>query len=284
MNFQQRKQLIVQTVDERGTVDVHELAELLQTSEMTVRRDLVQLAASGLLYRTRGGAMKVSLATDKHRFANKTAVNAEQKDYICQLAAREIQDGDVIFMDCGSTVFRLCPFIRNKRITVVTNSLPVVAELMYSEVTINLVGGEVDKERQALHGLMADEHIARYRANRAFIGVDGISLEHGLERQQRKGSQHGFSHSPAKRKSLPALRFGEIRNQQIPLFCATKPVRRVNYRHRSKPRRYYGLPAGGHYADQLTHVSNLDRHGRHLYRWPGSIPKRHPAPHQSFEQ
>ncbi|QDK81208.1 DeoR/GlpR transcriptional regulator [Spirosoma sp. KCTC 42546] len=186
MNFQQRKQLIVQTVEERGSIEVPELAELLQTSEMTVRRDLAQLSASGLLYRTRGGAMKVSLATDKHRFANKTAVNAERKDYICQLAAQEIQEGDVIFMDCGSTVFRLCQFIRNKRITVVTNSLPVVAELMDSEVTINLVGGEVDKERQAVHGLIAKEHMARYRANRAFIGVDGISLANGLSANSEK--------------------------------------------------------------------------------------------------
>ena len=180
MNFQRRKQLILRTVEDRGSVDVQELADLLQTSAMTVRRDLVQLAASGLLYRTRGGAMKVSLATDTHRFANKTAVHPEQKDYICQIAAGEIQEGDVIFMDCGSTVFRLCPFIRNKRITVVTNSLPVVAELMASEVSINLVGGEVDKDRQAIHGLMAEEHMARYRANRAFIGVDGISLQNGL--------------------------------------------------------------------------------------------------------
>lgn len=180
MNFQQRKQLIVRTVEERGSAEVSELAELLQSSEMTVRRDLIQLAASGLVYRTRGGAMKVSLATDKHLFANKTAVNAERKDYICQLAAQEIQEGDVIFMDCGSTVFRLCPFIRHKQITVITNSLPVVAELMTSEVAVNLVGGEVDKERQAVHGLIAEEHMARYRANRAFMGVDGISLAHGL--------------------------------------------------------------------------------------------------------
>ncbi|GAB2544646.1 DeoR/GlpR family DNA-binding transcription regulator [Spirosoma aerophilum] len=186
MNFQHRKQLIVQTVDERGSVDVRELADLLQTSEMTVRRDLGQLAAMGLIYRTHGGAMKVSLATDAFRFENKAAVNPERKDYICQLAAQEIQEGDVIFMDCGSTVFRLCPFIRNKRITVITNSLPVIAELISSEVTVNLVGGEVDKERQAVHGLMAEEHIARYRADRAFMGVDGISLEHGLSANSEK--------------------------------------------------------------------------------------------------
>jgi DeoR family fructose operon transcriptional repressor len=186
MNFQNRKQLIVRTVEERGSADVGELAELLQTSEMTVRRDLVQLAASGLIYRTRGGAMKVSLATYKHTFANKTTVHAERKDYICQLAAQDIQEGDVIFMDCGSTVFRLCQFIRNKRITVVTNSLPIVAELMTSDVSVNLVGGEVDKERQAVHGLMAEEHMARYHANRAFIGVDGLSLDHGLSANSEK--------------------------------------------------------------------------------------------------
>ena len=186
MNFQQRKQLIIKTVEERGSIDVGELAALLQTSDMTVRRDLVRLAASGLIYRTRGGAMKVSLATDSHRFANKTAVNADRKDYICQLAAQEIQEGDIIFMDCGSTVFRLCQFIRNKRITVITNSLPVIAELMDSEVQINLVGGEVDKERQAAHGLIAEEHMARYKAHRAFIGVDGISLQNGLSANSEK--------------------------------------------------------------------------------------------------
>lgn len=89
-------------------------------------------------------------------------------------------------MDCGSTVFRLCQFIRNKRITVITNSLPVVAELLLSDVSVNLVGGEVDKERQAIHGLIAEEHMARYRANRAFIGVDGISLQHGLSANSEK--------------------------------------------------------------------------------------------------
>lgn len=193
MNFQQRKQLILKTVDERGSADVRELADLLHASEMTVRRDLIQLSAAGLLYRTRGGAMKISLATDKHRFENKSAVNADRKDYICQLAAQEIEEGDIIFMDCGSTVFRLCPFIRNKRITVVTNSLPVVAELMESEVVVNLAGGEVDKERRAIHGLIAEEHIGRYSANKAFIGVDGISLANGLSANSEREASTGMA-------------------------------------------------------------------------------------------
>ncbi|MGV3560655.1 DeoR/GlpR family DNA-binding transcription regulator [Larkinella arboricola] len=180
MSFPNRKRIILQTVEEKGSVEVKELAELLQTSEITVRRDLTQMATDGLIYRTHGGAMKVSLAKNPVQFVNKTAVNSENKDYICRLAAQQIQEGEVIFMDCGSTVFRLCQFIRNKRIQVITNSLPVVNELLQSEVTVNLVGGEVDAKRQAVHGLIAHEHIARYRAHKAFLGVDGISAANGL--------------------------------------------------------------------------------------------------------
>lgn len=180
MNFQNRKRIILQTLEQAGTADVHELALLLQTSDMTVRRDLVELATQGLLYRTRGGAMRPDLAQNPVRFENKVAQRAEQKMAIARLAAATIQDGDIIFMDCGSTVFQLCPFMRHKRIQVITNSLPVVAELIGSSVTINLVGGEVDAGRQAVHGLMAERHIRLYQATRAFIGVDGLSVENGL--------------------------------------------------------------------------------------------------------
>lgn len=180
MNFQTRKTQILRALDEHNSLDVKDLVDLLNASEMTIRRDLVQLAALGLLVRTRGGAMRAGADVRPFQFANKTALNAHRKDYIAGLAANEIQDGDVLFMDCGSTVFRLCEFVRSKPITVITNSLPVVGALLNSQVTINLVGGEIDHHRQAAHGLVAEQHIARYHANRAFIGADGISLANGL--------------------------------------------------------------------------------------------------------
>ena len=180
MNFQKRKNIILNLLGEQGEVNVKDLAEQIGTSEITVRRDLMALATDGLIYRTHGGAMKIELTKTPFDFNNKVATNIEQKDQICKLAAQEIQDGDIIFMDCGSTVFRLCQLIKQKEIQVITNSLPVVYELASAKVKINLIGGEIDKARQAVHGRIAEEHIARYQATKAFVGVDGISLEKGL--------------------------------------------------------------------------------------------------------
>lgn len=176
MNFQKRKQKIFEELDAQGEVDIKKLATELGISEITARRDLNQLAADGLLYRTHGGAVKVNPQERPHAFVNKAAQNAEVKDAICRVAAAQIEDGDIIFMDCGSTVFRLCQFIRNKRIKVITNSLPVIYELQDSGVSLNIIGGELDDARRAMHGTIANEHIARYRATKAFLGVDGISL------------------------------------------------------------------------------------------------------------
>lgn len=189
MSYQSRKQKILKIVEEQGEADVKELAQKVETSEITIRRDLALMAADGLIFRTHGGAMKLSLANIPASFEQKTATNIEQKDYIARLAAQEIQDGDIIFMDCGSTVFRLCQFIRNKRIKVITNSLPVVYELSNTEVSINLIGGELDNKRQAIHGQIAIEHIRRYKADKAFLGVDGISIENGLSAASEKEAE-----------------------------------------------------------------------------------------------
>jgi DeoR family fructose operon transcriptional repressor len=179
MNYPKRKQKILAHLETRGEVDVKQLADELHASEITIRRDLNQLAADGLLYRTHGGASKVNPFEKPQGFVNKAAQNAAAKDDICRIAARQINDGDIVFMDCGSTVFRLCQFIKNKKIKVITNSLPVIYELQNCAVSLNIIGGEYNKERQAVHGSMAVEHIFKYRAAKAFLGVDGIS-ENGL--------------------------------------------------------------------------------------------------------
>lgn len=180
MNFQKRKKIILDVLEKNGEAGVAELAVLCGTSEITIRRDLTQLATEGRLDRTHGGAMKAGPAKPPFAFHHKNTARAEAKEFIGQLAASQVQNGEVIFMDCGSTVYRMCPYLRQKDIVVITNSLPVVHELLGSRCKINLIGGELDADRQAVHGRMAEEHISRYQVDRAFVGADGVSVKQGL--------------------------------------------------------------------------------------------------------
>jgi DeoR family transcriptional regulator, fructose operon transcriptional repressor len=186
MSYPTRKHKILELIEKNDSVEVPFLAEFLDTSEITIRRDLNRMAAEGLVYRTHGGAMKISLATAPVAFAQKVVANVAAKKEVALKAAQLISDGDVIFMDCGSTVFEMCEFIKNKSIKVVTNSLPVAFALAGSAVQLNFVGGEIDAERQAAHGQMAVEHISRYRVQKAFLGFDGISVAYGISANSEK--------------------------------------------------------------------------------------------------
>jgi len=186
VNSQERKKEILKLTEERNSVTVEMLATALHTSAITIRRDLSALAGDGLIFRTHGGAMKISDTNELIGYVNKTIVNGAAKEYICRNAAKYINDGDTIFLDCGSTVSKLCPFIKYRKIKVITNSLPVIQELIKSSVNLVIIGGQVDKERRAVHGIMALEQVARYQCNKAFIGVDGISLAKGLTANSEK--------------------------------------------------------------------------------------------------
>lgn len=183
MSARSRQKQIVEMLA-AGELSVAQLADMLGISAITIRRDLSVLAGQGQVVRTHGGAM----LPDATSFHSKGGKNQAAKAYIGKLAAAQVQEGEVIFMDCGSTVFQMCAHLRRlSRLTVVTNSLPVVNELVgHPGFTINLIGGELDTQRKAVHGSMALEHIQRYRAAKAFVGVDGFSLANGLSASGEK--------------------------------------------------------------------------------------------------
>ena len=180
MNFQLRKQHMLAVLTQRGSLEAAEMARQLHTTPITIRRDLAQLAADGLVVRTHGGAVLPGVVKNPVAFARKATVNQEQKAHICQLAAGQIAAGDTIFIDCGSTTFQLCALVRHLNIRVVTNSLPVLFELVGSAAQVVVAGGEVDAARQAMHGTVAVEQLRRYQVDKAFLGVDGLSLRRGL--------------------------------------------------------------------------------------------------------
>ncbi|MFH0920924.1 MAG: DeoR/GlpR transcriptional regulator [Fibrobacterota bacterium] len=118
-------------------------------------------------------------------------INKVAKKAIGKKASELITDNDTLFIDCGSTPFQIAQhLIGKKNIRIITNSLPVVSELIHdSEIRIIFLGGEVVNTRHATQGAMAERFIAEYRADKAFIGADGFSFENGLSAyDEREGA------------------------------------------------------------------------------------------------
>jgi DeoR family fructose operon transcriptional repressor len=173
---------ILKTLEQQDFVQVNDLARRLEVSPMTVRRDLAELEQKGLLIRTHGGASKGEAIGSLFSFDRRLQRASAEKRAIGRAAGRLVEDGDILFVDCGTTPFSLCAHLRQrKRLRVITTSLPVASELLHCPgIRLALIGGEVVGERQAVYGAAAERAIGEYHADKAFIGADGLSLAGGL--------------------------------------------------------------------------------------------------------
>lgn len=185
---EKRKRIILNHLNKNDEVSIYRIAELCNISEVTARRDLIELEQKGYLIRTHGGAIKSSSTQNLFSFENKAYLNKNAKEKIARSAVFFIEEGDVIYIDCGTTVFHLASHLsRFRRLRVITNSLPVVSELSHHpQIKVSLIGGELDHERKALYGPMSESLLEKYRARKAFIGAGGLTLETGLTSNDEK--------------------------------------------------------------------------------------------------
>ena len=183
-----RKELILSTINETGFVHTQEIMKQCKVSEITIRRDLIELESKGLLSRTYRGAVKVKRNDMLFTYDIKMNQNRQNKEAICRLAANFIEEGDIIFIDCGTTLSLIPKYITKiSNLSVITTSLPVISELInYPNIRISLIGGEIDSERQGIYGPIAEKNIGMYHADKAFIGADGISMMRGLSSYDEK--------------------------------------------------------------------------------------------------
>src|ERR671936_498989 len=142
----QRQMLIVEEIRRRGAVRVSELTELLGVSDMTVRRDLEVLAASGLVEKVHGGAtVRGMLSTDEPGFQAKSVRQLEEKEAIARAARELVEPGQAIGLTAGTTTWRLAHHLVDiPDLTIVTNSIPVAAVLdreARPDRTVVLTGG-----------------------------------------------------------------------------------------------------------------------------------------------
>jgi DeoR/GlpR family transcriptional regulator of sugar metabolism len=170
---QRRYDRILDAVRADGPVEVRALAELLDVSEATIRRDLNRMQRSGLIKRVRGGA---TLGTaSEPSYAQVAARDHADKDAVATAAAELVHDGDVVMLGIGTTVHGLATRLHGRSVTVVTSSLAVYEELAGDDaVELILLGGAVRRNYRSLVGFLTELALRQIHAQRLFFSPSGI--------------------------------------------------------------------------------------------------------------
>lgn len=179
----ERLNQISKLASEAGIVTIDALADELGVSKATVRRDINELCAEGIVEKTRGGIIFVDQnANIEPTYAMRFLTNTEEKQRIA-LAAREyITDGSYIMFDSGSTVLELAKVLPvMQHLSIVTYDLYIALELTSKEyVDLFMIGGMFRKRFFGFHGYFAENMIKELHANIAFIGADAVDLKNGI--------------------------------------------------------------------------------------------------------
>jgi len=178
---EERWQAILAILAEQGRIRVHHLAERLNVSEATVRRDLEAMQARGLLQRTHGGAVPSPAAFEISFDESRTRALAE-KCAIGRRAASLVQEGDAIIIESGSTTLEFARSLGEvRRLTVLTNSLAIARELStHEEIEVHILGGMLRRQSASLVGPWVSKILQDMRVDKAFIGINGLSADFGL--------------------------------------------------------------------------------------------------------
>ena len=178
---EERLEKIIALLEKEDRLVTKNLPEILNTTSVTIRKDIAILEQRGLLKRTHGGAIKPRKLFHGLALNEKEKLNLEEKIRIAKKAAKLIYEGDTIILDSGSTTSFIAKEIKHmKGITVITNAINIVSILLNSDIDVILIGGSLLKETSTLVGPLADDVLRKLSADKLFIGVDGIDFEVGL--------------------------------------------------------------------------------------------------------
>ncbi len=177
----ERRKRMLEELGKKEVVQLDELVASLKTvSKSTVRRDLKILSEEGQIILLRGGAVKLKSGSFDTPLNSRRMIHIQEKDRIAKKAADLIKDGEVVYIDSGTTPFRMLKYIRNKRITVVTTNTILLNELGGTQLDCVVLGGQVNKATASIAGPMTDNLLREMHFDKAFIGVSGYDLVAGI--------------------------------------------------------------------------------------------------------
>ncbi len=175
-----RQQRIMELLQRDGYVRVLELSNILDVAEITIRRDLALMETRNLLERTHGGAISVKHIHHEINYNSRSDLELENKDLIAKTAAELIEDGDTVFINGGSTTFHIFRYIKAKNVKIVTINAGALGQVDNPDIDLILAGGLFHSQSNAFYGGFTNDILNQVIANKAILGVHGISCRYGL--------------------------------------------------------------------------------------------------------
>ena len=180
-----RRDQIAAFVQEQTTVSAETLSERFGVSLMTVWRDLTSLEEESRIRRVRGGAARIESRADAEPlYDSKRVLNPTAKERIARYAAEHFtQDGDILFMEAGTTVAAMAKYLAGyQQLTVIGNGLGTMNELARLTPAINVYccGGMLRPVAYTFVGPQAEEYFRTVNATTCFLSATGITLTEGI--------------------------------------------------------------------------------------------------------
>ena len=180
----ERYEKIVEMVDAQGIKNTKELAQILNVTEMTIRRDCEELEKQGKLIRVRGGAKSINKTKIVSDFDDKKMQDRtdffDEKDLVCRKAASFVEEGDCIFLDGGTSILPIVKYLAGKKVKIVTNSILLANMFQDSGSELFLIGGKYLPKYNMAVGSIALEMLGKFNFDYAFISCSGIDAKKKL--------------------------------------------------------------------------------------------------------
>jgi len=217
-----RHEHILTQLSQENRVSVMELAQVLQVSDETIRRDLKDLEAGGKLRRVHGGAIPISPIQDRP-ITERSRKQAREKATIAKLARDQISDETAIFLDTGTTTLGLARQLTGfANLKLYTNSLKIALEASkHHGVTVFMTPGRMRKVEQDLVGVDTITYIQQFYFDVAFMGAAAVDLTRGFmdyEEDEARIRQALIKHSRLRVFLADSSKFGKTGNVQTTAF------------------------------------------------------------------
>jgi DeoR family fructose operon transcriptional repressor len=222
----ERRELIMQRLVRDGRVDVAELAESFDVTSETIRRDLTDLERERLVRRVHGGAIPWRGASLVPRLEIRESINVDEKRRIAVAATREVPESGTLIIDSGSTALQLADALdRERDLTVITNSIPIIRSLALTDrPEIMVLGGALARRTMAMVDETGVDLLRGITADVLFFGCDGMSPERGFTTPYRAEVAIKRAMMACARRTVMLFDHSKVGNEQLYRFAGIDEV------------------------------------------------------------